>query len=57
MFMMSSTHTHLQLYGPHVHRMLNLLKPGPNQQYVDLTVSFENEQEEDKPGPPIRYYF
>ena len=49
--------THLQLSGTHIHRMLNLLKPGPNQQYVDLTVSFENEQEEDTPGPPIRYYF
>ena len=46
--------TLLQIYGPHVHSMLNFLKPGPNQQYVDLTVSFENEQEEGTPGPPIR---
>ena len=46
-FMMSSTHT---LYGPHVHSMLNILKPVPNQQYVDRTVLFENEQEEDSPG-------
>ena len=42
--------TVLQLYGPHFHSMLNLLKPGPSQQYVDLTLSFENEQEEDVPG-------
>jgi len=38
-------------------RMLKLLKPSPNQQYVDLTVSFENEQGDDVLGPPIRFYF
>jgi len=37
--------------------MLKLLKPSPNQQYVDLTVSFENEQGDDVLGPPIRFYF
>ena len=45
-------HTHT-----HTHRMVQLLKPGPTKQYVDLTVSFENEEGEDIPGPPIRYYF
>ena len=36
--------------------MMKLLKPAPGIEYVDLTVSFENEQGEDVPGPPIRYF-
>ena len=38
-------------------RMKSLLKPSLNRQYVDLTLSFENEQAEDVPDPPVRYYF
>ena len=38
-------------------RMKSLLKPSPDRQYVDLTLSFENEQGEDVPGPPVHYYF
>ena len=43
----------------HSHSMISLLKPPAGQLYVDLTVSFtsEEENEEDVPGPPIRYYF
>ena len=37
-------------------RMVQLLKAG-DKPYVDLTVSFSNEQDEDVPGPPIRYIF
>ena len=37
--------------------MVQLLKPGPDKKYVDLTVAFESEQGEDIPGPPVRYYF
>ena len=38
-------------------RMKSLLKPSSDRQYVDLTLSFENEQGEDVPGPPVCYYF
>ncbi|XP_068089586.1 ubiquitin-like modifier-activating enzyme 6 [Hyperolius riggenbachi] len=39
--------------------MHKLVKPGPDKKYVDLTVSFapESSEEEDLPGPPVRYYF
>lgn len=38
------------------HRMVQLLKSG-DKPYVDLTVSFSCEKDEDIPGPPIRYIF
>lgn len=38
------------------HRMVQLLKCG-DKPYVDLTVSFSGEKDEDIPGPPIRYIF
>ncbi|KAM9331152.1 ubiquitin-like modifier-activating enzyme 6 [Gastrophryne carolinensis] len=39
--------------------MHKLVKPGADKKYVDLTVSFapESSEEEDLPGPPVRYYF
>uniref|UniRef100_A0A0B7B891 E1 ubiquitin-activating enzyme n=2 Tax=Arion vulgaris TaxID=1028688 RepID=A0A0B7B891_9EUPU len=37
--------------------MANLLKPSPGQKYVDLIVSFDSDDGEDVPGPPVRYYF
>ena len=37
------------------YRMVQLLKVG-NKPYVDLTVSFSNDKDEDIPGPPIRYF-
>uniref|UniRef100_A0A8C5LM56 Ubiquitin-like modifier-activating enzyme 6 n=1 Tax=Leptobrachium leishanense TaxID=445787 RepID=A0A8C5LM56_9ANUR len=39
--------------------MHKLVKPGADKKYVDLTVSFapEIDQDEDLPGPPVRYYF
>ncbi|BFY97150.1 hypothetical protein BsWGS_00190 [Bradybaena similaris] len=37
--------------------MNDLLKPTPGQKYVDLIVSFDNDDGEDVPGPPVRYYF
>ncbi|XP_012944645.1 ubiquitin-like modifier-activating enzyme 6 [Aplysia californica] len=37
--------------------MTKLLKPVAGQQYVDLVVSFEGDNDEDVPGPPVRYYF
>ena len=36
--------------------MKSLLKLPPGKNYVDLTLSFENQQQEDIPGPPVRYY-
>ncbi|KAM4809981.1 ubiquitin-like modifier-activating enzyme 6 [Rhinophrynus dorsalis] len=39
--------------------MHKLVKPGADKKYVDLTVSFapETNEDEDLPGPPVRYYF
>ncbi|XP_019626909.1 PREDICTED: ubiquitin-like modifier-activating enzyme 6 [Branchiostoma belcheri] len=37
--------------------MVKLIKPGAEKKYVDLTVSFEGEDGEDIPGPPVRYFF
>ena len=37
-------------------RMVQLLKPG-RKAYVDLTVSLSTEEDDDIPGPPIRYFF
>ncbi|XP_063775996.1 ubiquitin-like modifier-activating enzyme 6 [Pseudophryne corroboree] len=39
--------------------MHKLVKPGADKKYVDLTVSFapESDEDEDLPGPPVRYYF
>ncbi|XP_072319918.1 ubiquitin-like modifier-activating enzyme 6 [Eucyclogobius newberryi] len=39
--------------------MQKLIKPSADRRYVDLTVSFapEAEEEEDLAGPPVRYYF
>ncbi|XP_065836333.1 ubiquitin-like modifier-activating enzyme 6 [Oscarella lobularis] len=38
--------------------LLKLIKPAPGVEYVDLTVSFGIPgAEEDKPIPPVRYYF
>lgn len=39
--------------------MHKLVKPGADKKYVDLTVSFapESNEDEDLPGPPVRYYF
>ena len=37
--------------------MTKLLKPVPEQKYVDLIVSFEGDNAEDVPGPPVRYHF
>ncbi|KAK3583563.1 hypothetical protein CHS0354_026151 [Potamilus streckersoni] len=37
--------------------MLKLLKASNNQKYVDLVVSFAAADEEDIPGPPVRYFF
>ncbi|KAM4707570.1 ubiquitin-like modifier-activating enzyme 6 isoform 1-T2 [Discoglossus pictus] len=39
--------------------MQKLVKPGADKKYVDLTVSFapESDEDEDLPGPPVRYYF
>ena len=45
------------LISMNLSRMKSLLKPSPDRQYVDLTLSFENEQREDVPGPPVHYYF
>ena len=39
-----------------LHRMTKLIKAS-GKAYVDLTVSFEGDGEEDLPGPPLRYYF
>lgn len=39
-----------------LNRMTKLIK-APNKAYVDLTVSFEGEGDDDLPGPPVRYYF
>ncbi|XP_015766357.1 PREDICTED: ubiquitin-like modifier-activating enzyme 6 [Acropora digitifera] len=37
-------------------KMTKLIKPS-GKHYVDLTVSFEGDEEDDLPGPPVRYYF
>ncbi|KAK3761216.1 hypothetical protein RRG08_022616 [Elysia crispata] len=37
--------------------MTKLLKPVSGQKYVDLIVSFDGDNGEDVPGPPVRYYF
>ncbi|XP_074626524.1 ubiquitin-like modifier-activating enzyme 6 [Acropora palmata] len=37
-------------------KMTKLIKPS-GKDYVDLTVSFEGDEEDDLPGPPVRYYF
>lgn len=37
-------------------KMTKLIK-APGKAYVDLTVSFEGDGDEDLPGPPVRYYF
>ncbi|GFO14677.1 ubiquitin-like modifier-activating enzyme 6 [Plakobranchus ocellatus] len=37
--------------------MTKLLKPVSGQMYVDLVVSFDGDNGEDVPGPPVRYYF
>ena len=37
--------------------MKTLLKAPQTKEYVDLTLSFENDKQEDVPGPPVRYYF
>uniref|UniRef100_A0A674MRB7 Ubiquitin-like modifier-activating enzyme 6 n=1 Tax=Takifugu rubripes TaxID=31033 RepID=A0A674MRB7_TAKRU len=39
--------------------MQKLIKPSLDRRYVDLTVSFapEADDEDDLPGPPVRYYF
>ncbi|XP_077131089.1 ubiquitin-like modifier-activating enzyme 6 [Ranitomeya variabilis] len=39
--------------------MHKLVKAGADRKYVDLTVSFapEADEDEDLPGPPVRYYF
>lgn len=37
-------------------KMTKLIK-APGKAYVDLTVSFEGNEEDDLPGPPVRYYF
>lgn len=37
-------------------KMTKLIK-APNKAYVDLTVSFEGDGDDDLPGPPVRYYF
>ena len=37
--------------------MLKLLKPGAGITYSDLVVSFESMDQEDIPGPPVRYHF
>ncbi|XP_040180679.1 ubiquitin-like modifier-activating enzyme 6 [Rana temporaria] len=39
--------------------MHKLVKPGADKKYVDLTVSFapESNEDEDLPGPPVRYHF
>ncbi|XP_075463762.1 ubiquitin-like modifier-activating enzyme 6 [Ascaphus truei] len=39
--------------------MQKLVKPGADRKYVDLTVSFapEIDEDEDLPGPPVRYFF
>ncbi|CAG5125849.1 unnamed protein product [Candidula unifasciata] len=37
--------------------MKDLLKPSPGQKYTDLIVSFDNDDGDDVPGPPVRYYF
>jgi len=38
--------------------MHKLIKPSSDRRYVDLTVSFTSEvdDEEDLPGPPVRYH-
>ena len=36
--------------------MLKLLKVPTGKAYVDLIVSFEGTDEEDIPGPPVRYF-
>ena len=49
----------VQLAWPYlslVHRMTKLIKPS-GKDYVDLTVSFEGDEKDDLPGPPVRYYF
>ncbi|KAM6220901.1 ubiquitin-like modifier-activating enzyme 6 [Rhynchocyon petersi] len=39
--------------------MHKLAKPSTEKKYVDLTVSFapDSDEDEDLPGPPVRYYF
>lgn len=37
--------------------MTKLLKPKKDQTYVDLVVSLETGEEDDTPGPPVRYFF
>lgn len=37
-------------------KMTKLIK-APGKAYVDLTVSFEGDGDDDLPGPPVRYYF
>lgn len=44
----------------HACRMVKLLKPDHERSYMDLTVSLQtntDEDAEDAPGPPVRYYF
>ena len=38
--------------------MHKLIKPPSERRYVDLTVSFvaEADEDEDRPGPPVRYH-
>ncbi|XP_059175412.1 ubiquitin-like modifier-activating enzyme 6 [Physella acuta] len=38
-------------------QMTSLLKPVPGQKYVDLVVSFDGDNGDDVPGPPVRYFF
>jgi len=42
---------------PSGYRMLKLLKPSPSKEYVDLVVSTDTENNEDKVMPLIRYFF
>ena len=37
--------------------MTKLIKDSSGKAYVDLTVSFEGDGDDDLPGPPVRYYF
>ncbi|CAL1537293.1 unnamed protein product [Lymnaea stagnalis] len=37
--------------------MTTLLKSVPDQKYVDLVVSFDGDNGDDVPGPPVRYFF
>ena len=49
----------LSLTYTHTHSMVQLIKPSADKEYVDLTVSFSSSDDEgeDSPGPPVRYYF